>query len=115
MWLQSKVVQEPVHEAAGGQRKAPGEMVIEDHRLSGSGSGDPFAASGMAAHEVRGRKHSTPAQQLDLLLLHPRAFPGSLRQSGWSSIFAVTAPFPLDRDTLGAIRVRIWMSGMVAK
>jgi hypothetical protein len=24
------------------------------------------------------------------------------------------APFPLGRDALGAIRVRIWMSGMVA-
>jgi hypothetical protein len=25
------------------------------------------------------------------------------------------APFPLGRDALGAIRVRIWMSGMVAE
>jgi hypothetical protein len=33
----------------------------------------------MAAHDILGRKHSTLAQQLDLLLLHPRAFPGSLR------------------------------------
>jgi hypothetical protein len=31
MRLQAKVVQELAHEAAGGQREAPGEMVIEDH------------------------------------------------------------------------------------
>jgi hypothetical protein len=77
--LQAKVVQEPAHEAAGGQLEAPGEMVIEDHRFPRPRSGDPFAAGGTATHEVRGRKHSTPAQQLDLFLLHPRAFPGSLR------------------------------------
>jgi hypothetical protein len=33
----------------------------------------------MAAHEICGWKHSTLVQQFNLLLLHPRAFPGSLR------------------------------------
>jgi hypothetical protein len=54
-------------------------MVIKDHRLPGLRSRDSLAAGRMAAHEIRGRKYSTLAQQFDLLLLHPRAFPGSLR------------------------------------
>jgi hypothetical protein len=54
-------------------------MVIKDHRLPGLRSGDSLAAGGMAAHEIRGWKHSTLAQKFDLLLLYPRAFPGSLR------------------------------------
>jgi hypothetical protein len=71
MRLQVKVVQELVHEAAGGQREAPGEMVIEDHQLPRPRIRDLFTAGGTVAHEVRGWKHSTPAQQLDLFLLHP--------------------------------------------
>jgi hypothetical protein len=54
-------------------------MVIKNHRLSGLRSGDALAAGRAIAHEICGWKHSTLAQQLDLLFLHPRAFPGSLR------------------------------------
>jgi hypothetical protein len=76
--LQMKMIQELAKEAAGGQREAPGEMVVKDHRLPGLRSGNSLTAGGATAHEICGRKHSTLAQQLDLLLLHPRAFPGSL-------------------------------------
>jgi hypothetical protein len=36
-------------------------------------------------------------------------------KAGGSASLLEAAPFPLGRDALGAIRVRIWMSGMVAE
>jgi hypothetical protein len=36
------------------------------------------------------------------------------KAGGAASLFEA-APFPLGQDALGAIRVRIWMSGMVAE
>jgi hypothetical protein len=37
-------------------------MVIEDYHFPGLRSGDALATSRAAAHEIRGQKHSTPAQ-----------------------------------------------------
>jgi hypothetical protein len=96
------VVQELAHEAAGGEREAPGEMVIEDHHLPRPRSGDQFAAGGTATHEVRGWKHSTLAQQLNLFLLHPRAFLGSLRQSGRSGVLTRGRSLPLGLGRFGS-------------
>jgi hypothetical protein len=73
--LQMEVIHELPQEVAGGQREAPGDMVVEDHHFPGLRSGHSLAAGGAAAHEIRGWKHSTLAQQLDPLLLHPGAFP----------------------------------------
>jgi hypothetical protein len=56
----------------------------------------------MAAHEVRGRKHSTLAQRLDLFLLHPRAFPGSLRQSGRSDVLTRGCSLPFGPGRFGS-------------
>jgi hypothetical protein len=36
-------------------------------------------------------------------------------KAGGAVSLSTAAPFPLGRDALGAIRVRIWMSGMVAE
>jgi hypothetical protein len=36
-------------------------------------------------------------------------------KAGGAAFLSTAAPFPLGRDALGAIRVRIWMSGMVAE
>jgi hypothetical protein len=36
-------------------------------------------------------------------------------KAGGSASLPEATPFPLGRDALGAIRVRIWMSGMVAE
>jgi hypothetical protein len=51
-------------------------MVEEDHRLSGFRGRYLHATGGVTAHEIRGREHSTLAQQLDPLLFHPGTFPG---------------------------------------
>jgi hypothetical protein len=77
-------------------------MVIEDHRLPRPRSGDPFPASETAAHEVHGQKHSTPAQRLDLFLLHPRAFLGSLQQSGRSGVLIHGRPLPFGPGCFGS-------------
>jgi hypothetical protein len=77
-------------------------MVIEDRRLPRPRSGDQLTAGGTATHEVRGWKHSTPAQQLDLFLLYPRAFPGSLRQSGRSGILARGRSLPFGPGCFGS-------------
>jgi hypothetical protein len=36
-------------------------------------------------------------------------------KAGRAASLSAATPFPLGRDALGAIRVRIWMSGMVAE
>jgi hypothetical protein len=36
-------------------------------------------------------------------------------KAGGAASLSEAAPFPLGRDALGAIRVRIWMSGMAAE
>jgi hypothetical protein len=36
-------------------------------------------------------------------------------KAGGAASLSAAAPFPLGQDALGAIRVRIWMSGMVAE
>jgi hypothetical protein len=59
--LQVKVIQESAQEAADGKYEASREMVIEDHCLPRSRSGDSLVAGGMAAHEIRGWEHSTSA------------------------------------------------------
>jgi hypothetical protein len=59
--LQAKVIQESAQEAAGEKCEAPREMVIEDHCLPWPRSGDSLIAGRVAAHEIRGWKHSTLA------------------------------------------------------
>jgi hypothetical protein len=80
--LQMEVIHELLQEIAGGQCEAPGEMVVEDHHFPGLRSGHSLAAGRAAAREIRGWMHSTLAQQLDPLLLHPGTLPGSFRQVG---------------------------------
>jgi hypothetical protein len=89
-------------EAADGKREAPGEMVIKDHCLPRLRSGDLLGAGGTTAHEIRGREHSTSAQQLDLFLLHPRAFPGSLQQSGRRGVLVRGHPLPFGTRRFGS-------------
>jgi hypothetical protein len=102
MRLQAKVIQELAQKAANGKREAPGEMVIKDHCLPRLRSGDLLGASGTAAHEICGREHLALAQQLDLFLLHPRAFPGSLWQSGRRAILVRGRPLPFGLGRFGS-------------
>jgi hypothetical protein len=77
-----EIIQELPQEIAGGQRKAPLEMLEEDHCFSRLGRGNPLATGRVAAHEILGRDYLTLAQQLDPPLLHPGSFPGSFGQRG---------------------------------
>jgi hypothetical protein len=58
----AEMIPELPQEVAGGQREAPGEMVVEDHRFPRLRSGHSLATGRATAHEIRGRKHSTLAQ-----------------------------------------------------
>jgi hypothetical protein len=66
---------EMIQEIAGRQRKAPLEMLEEDHCFSRLGRGNPLATARVAAHEILGRDYLTLAQQLDPPLLHLGSFP----------------------------------------
>jgi hypothetical protein len=81
-----EVIHELPQEVASRQREAPGEMVVEDHRFPGLRSGHSFAAGRAATHQVRRRQHSALAQQLNPLLFHPGALPGSFRQICWGTV-----------------------------
>jgi hypothetical protein len=113
--LQMEMVQELAHEAAGGQRKPPGEMVVEDYHL-------PRLRSGMRSLPVgrqptRSAGGSTRPWRSSTICLSFTQEPSQdpFGKAGGSTSLPEAAPFPLGRDALGAIRVRIWMSGMVAE
>jgi hypothetical protein len=115
VWLQMEVIQELAHEAASRQREPPGEIVIEDYHLPDFGAGMRLLpAERQPTRSVGGSIRPRRSSSICLSFTQePSQDP--FGKAGGSAPFPEAAPFPLDRDALGAIRVQIWMSGMVAE
>jgi hypothetical protein len=101
------VVQELAHEAVGGQREAPGEMVIEDHCLPGPGAGTRSLPAGR--QPTRSAGGSTRPRRSGSICFSLTQEPSQdpFGKADGAASLSAAAPFPLGQDALGAILVRI--------